>query len=192
MVHTKNSIQHPENIPLNQTTQNSLSLGKKAKFFTSFQDFINVYMLLEQPDLSCRHYVTTTCGHAPHLDASIQVVPTSLQCEMRNVVMLTFVYLRILNSIRLSTKLFINQSQPPRYTSLLVHISLGRSPHEVWMVERSTPALRLAKMEYHGSIKSTKSTCEKDNHMTTASCSMCTFSAYLTVFVSRGHPSNEV
>lgn len=40
-------------------------------------------MLLEQPDLLCRHYVT------PHRDASIQVVPTSLQCEMRNVVMLT-------------------------------------------------------------------------------------------------------
>ena len=40
-------------------------------------------MLLEQPDLLCRHYDT------PHRDASIQVVPTSLQCEMRNAVMLT-------------------------------------------------------------------------------------------------------
>lgn len=133
-------------------------------------------MLLEQADLLCRHYVLIWM-----LPSRWYLPVFSVKCEMWSC--WHFVYLRILNSIRLSTKLFINQSQPPRYTSILVHRSLGRSPHEVWMVERSTPARkRLAKMEYHGSIKSTKSTCEKDNHiMTTASCSTRTFSAYVCI-----------
>lgn len=79
---------------------------------------------------------------APHLDASIQVAPTSVQCEMRNAVVLTLCVSSYSEFDLLIHKTIYKPISTTRYRSLLVHRSLGLSPHEVWMVERSTPALR--------------------------------------------------